>query len=136
MIFCRRKCAMNIHVTKDAAAWYKKEYDIDTASLRFFVRYGGFGGNVPGFSLGVHLEEPLNTHTSIKVNDILFSLLNQMFGILKTRIYTFLMTKKIMNRISHINKRFAVFYSLKRRNCSTFSSCFNISFCFSPNTSK
>src|SRR5699024_1187212 len=72
MIFCRRKCAMNIHVTKDAAAWYKKEYDIDTASLRFFVRDRGFGGNVPGFSLGVHLEEPLNRHTSIQVNDILF----------------------------------------------------------------
>src|SRR5699024_12189801 len=72
MIFCRRKCAMNIHVTKDAAAWYKNEYDIDTASIRFFVRYGGLGGNVPGFSLGVHLEEPLNTHTSIKVNGILF----------------------------------------------------------------
>src|SRR5699024_1390014 len=72
MIICKSKCAMNIHVTKDAASWYKKAYDIYTASLRFFVRYGGFGGNVSGFSLGVLLEEPLNTHTSIKVNDILF----------------------------------------------------------------
>src|SRR5699024_6671879 len=72
MIFCRRKCAMNIHVKKDAAAWYKKEYDIDTASSRFFVRYGGCGGNVPGSCLGVHLEEPLNTHTSITVNYIIY----------------------------------------------------------------
>ncbi len=64
---------MDIHISNDAAEWYKEEYDLENnASLRFFVRYGGVGGNIPGFSLGVNLEAPEEIHSSIKVNDILF----------------------------------------------------------------
>ncbi|MEI3604792.1 hypothetical protein SPD48_03730 [Pseudogracilibacillus sp. SE30717A] len=64
---------MDIIISNEAAEWYKAEYELkNNASLRFFVRYGGIGGNVPGFSLGVNLESPMNIHTSITVNDILF----------------------------------------------------------------
>lgn len=63
---------MHINITEDATTWYKKEYEVDTASLRFFARYGGFGGNIPGFSLGVQLEQPKNIHTSIEKDGILF----------------------------------------------------------------
>ncbi len=49
---------MKLDITNLAAEWYEEEYDItkDT-ELRLFVRYGGVGGLIPGFSLGVNIEE-------------------------------------------------------------------------------
>ena len=61
---------MDIHITEEAVAWYKEAYDEGTETLRFFVRYGGFGGNVPGFSLGVMPEKPFEVHASTKVNNL------------------------------------------------------------------
>lgn len=64
---------MDIKISNDAVEWFRKEYEIDEkASLRFFVRYGGMGGNVPGFSLGVTREEPDVIHTSTTAGNILF----------------------------------------------------------------
>ncbi|HLR72511.1 MAG TPA: hypothetical protein VK085_13905 [Pseudogracilibacillus sp.] len=64
---------MHIKVSDEAAEWFKNEYEIeDEISLRFFVRYGGVGGNVPGFSLGVNFDPPTTIHTSVTVNDVLF----------------------------------------------------------------
>ncbi|CDQ39902.1 MULTISPECIES: HesB/YadR/YfhF family protein [Virgibacillus] len=65
---------MNIQISKEAAKWYKKEFDIeeDESHMRFFVRYGGIGGNVPGFSLGVSKEQPVDMHTSTEVEGITF----------------------------------------------------------------
>lgn len=63
---------MEISISEDAANWYKSEYGIVKADLRFFVRYGGMGGNIPGFSLGVSLEPPDSMHTSTVVNGIRF----------------------------------------------------------------
>ncbi|MFS0751707.1 HesB/YadR/YfhF family protein [Oceanobacillus sp. 1P07AA] len=64
---------MKINVTEEAANWYKEELNLtDKSSLRFFVRYGGVGGRIAGFSLGVKLESPINAHASTTVDDIQF----------------------------------------------------------------
>ncbi|MGM8366534.1 HesB/YadR/YfhF family protein [Virgibacillus sp. W0181] len=64
---------MKINVTDQAAKWYKNELSINSSKyLRFFVRYGGYGGLVPGFSLGVEMEKPNEIHTSTTVEDIIF----------------------------------------------------------------
>lgn len=64
---------MKLFVTEEVAHWYKRELAMPSnAYLRFFVRYGGFGGLVPGFSLGVNIDEPQNMHTSTTVAEITF----------------------------------------------------------------
>ncbi|WP_188455603.1 HesB/YadR/YfhF family protein [Virgibacillus oceani] len=64
---------MNIYVTEEAARWYKEELDIQkTAHIRFYVRYGGFGGLVPGFSLGVSLDSPHEIHTAYETENMTF----------------------------------------------------------------
>ncbi|MEN1969971.1 hypothetical protein WMZ97_18075 [Lentibacillus sp. N15] len=63
---------MNLHVTKEAAEWYKQEFDINqSAHLRYYVRYG-FGGHIPGFSLGVRIDNPNEIHASSLVDGITF----------------------------------------------------------------
>lgn len=64
---------MKIIISEEAAEWYKKELEITKPSyVRFYVRYGGVGGNVPGFSIGISLESPIEIHTSTTINDITF----------------------------------------------------------------
>lgn len=64
---------MKLDISKEAASWYKKELDIEEpTNLRFFVRYGGFSGNVPGFSLGVAIDTPENKHASNLLDEITF----------------------------------------------------------------
>lgn len=64
---------MELTITEDAAQWYIDELDIDDDSyLRFYVRYGGVGGLVPGFSIGVNLNSPQHIHTSTVVKGITF----------------------------------------------------------------
>nr|WP_010530729.1 hypothetical protein [Lentibacillus jeotgali] len=68
---------MSLSITHEAADWYKKEFDIDDQSyLRFFVRYG-FGGQIPGFSLGVGYDVPDNMFASSNVNGIMFFIENK-----------------------------------------------------------
>lgn len=64
---------MEIIITEEAVRWYKDELELsDPSYIRFHVRYGGIGGNIPGFSLGISLEEPSQIHTSIEVDFITF----------------------------------------------------------------
>ncbi len=64
---------MKIQISEDAAKWYKDELELESPShVRFYVRYGGFGGNIPGFSLGINVEEPEEIHSSAKVDHITF----------------------------------------------------------------
>lgn len=64
---------MNLSVSEEAAKWYESELTIeDYAEIRFFVRYGGVGGNIPGFSLGVKFDTPEEPHVSIKFDKITF----------------------------------------------------------------
>lgn len=62
---------MKLDVTNQAAEWYKDEYEItQKTELRLFVRYGGVGGLVPGFSLGISIEEPDEIYTHKMIEDL------------------------------------------------------------------
>jgi uncharacterized protein YneR len=63
---------MKLYVSKEAAEWYRNELEIDSGNLRFFVRYGGLGGNIPGFSLGLKFDSPEEIHASSEINSLLF----------------------------------------------------------------
>lgn len=64
---------MKLTISKDAAQWYKDELEMDDNTyVRFYVRYGGSGGLIPGFSLGVNTDTPQLLHTSIEVNNVTF----------------------------------------------------------------
>lgn len=64
---------MQIIISEEAVKWYKDELDItDSTYVRFHVRYGGMGGNVPGFSLGLSMRYPKQMHTSVEVNSMTF----------------------------------------------------------------
>lgn len=64
---------MDIIISEAAVNWFKEEYDLtDSETLRFFVRYGGFGGNIPAFSLGVNRESPNDIHAATTVDEITF----------------------------------------------------------------
>lgn len=64
---------MKIIISEEAAEWYKKELDLtESTYVRFYVRYGGVGGNVPGFSIGLSLEQPTEVHTETTVGDLTF----------------------------------------------------------------
>jgi len=64
---------MQLTISNEAAQWYQEELDLEeNDSLRFHVRYGGVGGLVPGFSIGVNMEEPEAIYTSCEVNKITF----------------------------------------------------------------
>src|SRR5699024_11966405 len=62
---------MNLDITEAAAEWYKDEFDISQkANLRLFVRYGGVGGLVPGFSIGINIEEPNQIYVEKTINNL------------------------------------------------------------------
>lgn len=64
---------MKLSISKVAAKWYKDELSIENKeNIRFFVRYGGIGGIIPGFSLGLQFDIPQDTYVSTTVEDITF----------------------------------------------------------------
>lgn len=64
---------MNLQVTQEAAKWYEEELSITPPGfIRFFPRYGGFGGHIPGFSVGINQEQPENIYAKTEVNNITF----------------------------------------------------------------
>lgn len=63
---------MKLEITNEAAHWYKKELHLtDKEQIRLFVRFGD-GGNIPGFSLGIRVSEPMKVLTSQEVDGIYF----------------------------------------------------------------
>jgi len=64
---------MIIQVSSEAAAWYKEELALnDGDSVRFFVHYGGCSTVQSGFSLGISIEEPMDTGVSTEKDGITF----------------------------------------------------------------
>jgi len=64
---------MNIQISSEAAAWYKRELDLSNGDfVRFFVRYGGYSTVQSGFSLGVSNEEPVDMAVKIENEGITF----------------------------------------------------------------
>lgn len=50
---------MKIHISNEAADWYKEEMLLKNGDfIRFFARYGGHSTVQKGFSLGLSIEEP------------------------------------------------------------------------------
>jgi len=64
---------MKIKINKDAANWYKGELKLEDGDyLRFFPRYGGVGGNIPGFSIGINTNEPIDSKAEVSIDGITF----------------------------------------------------------------
>ncbi|MDN3015934.1 HesB/YadR/YfhF family protein [Paenibacillus sp. BSR1-1] len=64
---------MKIHISKEAAAWYIEELNINNGDfVRFFVRYGGCSTVQSGFSLGVSTEEPVDIGAAANLDGITF----------------------------------------------------------------
>ncbi|MCP8616405.1 HesB/YadR/YfhF family protein [Salirhabdus salicampi] len=64
---------MNLQVELKAAEWFQEELQLANDDyVRFFVRYGGVGGIVPGFSLGFRIEPPYQAVVEQKVNGLTF----------------------------------------------------------------
>lgn len=64
---------LQIFISDEAVRWYKEELELTgPTNVRFHVRYGGVGGNVPGFSLGLAIEAPSQIHTSVEADFITF----------------------------------------------------------------
>ncbi|MNJ58313.1 Iron-sulfur cluster biosynthesis [compost metagenome] len=62
-----------INVTKDAAAWFKDELDVQEGqAIRFFARYSAGGTIHPGFSLGIGIESPVSPGAKSEVEGITF----------------------------------------------------------------
>src|SRR5690625_3241139 len=73
MYFLMEGLRVQIVISKDVAEWYKDELHLkDGDTIRFFVRYGGIGGNIAGFSLGVNVEKAKNAHKTVTVSNIEF----------------------------------------------------------------
>ncbi len=64
---------MKLDVTDKAVEWYENEYEIiDMTQMRLFVRYGGIGGLIPGFSLGLSIETPNDIYAEKTINNMTF----------------------------------------------------------------
>lgn len=63
---------VKLEVTNEAAHWYKKELHLSSdEQLRLFVRFGD-GGIVPGFSLGIRIDQPNEVLTTDVAEGICF----------------------------------------------------------------
>ena len=64
---------MEIKVSEQAAKWYKDELFLENEeNVRFYPRYGGVGGRIAGFSLGIKVEEPEKAVASTTIEGIHF----------------------------------------------------------------
>jgi len=63
---------MDLTITEETANWYKEELHIEPpAYIRFFPRYG-FGGHIPGFSIGINVDTPEDIYVETEVGEITF----------------------------------------------------------------
>lgn len=64
---------MKMNVTKEAAKWYKEEFNLTAGdTIRFFARYGGCSNVQKGFSLGVAKDQPIDIGTTTSQEGITF----------------------------------------------------------------
>lgn len=64
---------MQININEEAANWYIKELQLKEGDfVRFFPRYGGVGGNIPGFSIGINTNEPMDLQTKATYDGVTF----------------------------------------------------------------
>ncbi|WP_188207768.1 HesB/YadR/YfhF family protein [Alkalibacillus aidingensis] len=66
---------MNIHVTEEAANWFKEEMDLKSGdSVRFFPKYGGTCSFQDGFSIGVTIGKASDPGVKTDLNEISFEI--------------------------------------------------------------
>ncbi|WP_456275363.1 HesB/YadR/YfhF family protein [Bacillus sp. AK128] len=64
---------MKLSIDEQSANWYQSELDLKTGEfLRFYVRYGGHGTVLSGFSLGVSKDDPEEIGMSMDANGITY----------------------------------------------------------------
>ncbi|MFC4386311.1 HesB/YadR/YfhF family protein [Gracilibacillus marinus] len=64
---------MAISITKPAAKWFVNELHLEEHdAIRFFARYGGFGGVHKGFSLALEKTEPNDPGMQVVEEGIVF----------------------------------------------------------------
>ncbi|MGN7760241.1 HesB/YadR/YfhF family protein [Paenibacillus sp. 22594] len=64
---------MKMEISKDAAAWFKRELSLQNgAYIRLFPRYSSGGGLHPGFSLGIADEPPSRPAVQTDQAEIIF----------------------------------------------------------------
>lgn len=64
---------MKIHISNEAAKWYKEELHLKNGdNVRFFARYGGHSSVQQGFSLGLSTENPMDIGSKIVIDGITF----------------------------------------------------------------
>jgi uncharacterized protein YneR len=64
---------MKIHISNEAADWYKNELFLKEGDfVRFFARYGGFNNYQHGFSLGLSTEAPEDAGVKEVINGITY----------------------------------------------------------------
>ncbi|GAA0309547.1 uncharacterized protein YneR [Gracilibacillus halotolerans] len=64
---------MQISISNPAIKWFQRELGLNEGdSVRFYARYGGFGGVHKGFSLAMEIMEPVNPGAEIIENGIRF----------------------------------------------------------------
>jgi len=64
---------MKIHISNEAADWYKDELVLKNGDfVRFFARYGGFSTVQQGFSLGLSNEKPEDVGVKLEVNGVTY----------------------------------------------------------------
>ncbi|MBS5909924.1 hypothetical protein P4H94_29500 [Paenibacillus macerans] len=69
---------MMIHVTQEAAEWFKRELDLKNGqAVRFFARYSSGGKLYPGFSLGIGVDRPVSPALTSEVEGITFYMEDQ-----------------------------------------------------------
>ncbi|AGK53888.1 HesB/YadR/YfhF family protein [Bacillus sp. 1NLA3E] len=64
---------MKIHISNEAADWYKDELVLKNGDfVRFFARYGGFSTVQQGFSLGLSNEQPEDVGVKLEMNGVTY----------------------------------------------------------------
>ena len=64
---------MNMTISPEAAAWFKKELELQNGDyIRLFPRYSSGGGLHPGFSLGIATEAPARSAVQFEQGGIVF----------------------------------------------------------------
>ncbi|MBM7663113.1 uncharacterized protein YneR [Bacillus mesophilus] len=64
---------MKLTIDDQSVSWYKHELNLNNGDyIRFYVRYGGHGTVLSGFSLGVSKDEPEDIGISATSNGITF----------------------------------------------------------------
>ncbi|WP_147534715.1 HesB/YadR/YfhF family protein [Bacillus marasmi] len=64
---------MKIHISHEAAQWYKNELQLKNGdNVRFYARYGGHSSVQQGFSLGLSTDVPMDIGVKEEIVGITF----------------------------------------------------------------